>query len=75
MKPNLLEKLKPELLAAIEERYKDFPNILNDIKSELEKNYYYIDVSYWVYSQLHFLTKKAFGEFNNHFGDYFLNEK
>jgi len=74
MKQNLLNRLKPELLAALDERYNDFPNILSSIKYELEKNYYYTHVCYWVYSELHFLTKKAFGEFNNHFGNYFLPE-
>jgi hypothetical protein len=74
MKPNLLETLKPELLAALEERYKDFPNILESIKSELAKNYYYTHIEYWVYSELYFLTKKAFGEYQHHFGDYFINK-
>jgi hypothetical protein len=71
MKSNLWERLKPELKVALEERYKDFPNTLKDIKEELENEFYYTHVKYWVYSDLRFLSGKALGETEMFFSNYF----
>jgi hypothetical protein len=71
---NLYERLRPELKAALEERYKDLPNTLKEIKEELESEFYYTHVKYWVYSDLRFLTIKAFGQQDTSPSNYFLPE-
>jgi hypothetical protein len=72
MKPNLLDRLKPELLQALEERYNKYPNILQDIKNDLANNFYFTDVKFGTYAQLHFETKEAFGSYDINFANYFL---
>jgi len=69
---NLWERLKPELKAVLIEKYKDLPNMLNELKEILENEKYYTHVPYWVYSDLRFFTKYAFGELDIFFNNYFL---
>lgn len=72
---NLWERLKPELKAVLEEKYKEFPNTLSSIKEELEGEFYYTHIKYWVYSDLRYLTKQAFGEIDTVFDNYFSPKK
>ena len=72
MKPNLLDRLKPELMQALEERYNKYPNILHDIKHDLANNFYFTDVKYVTYVELYFVTKNAFGSYEQNFAYYFL---
>ena len=74
MKQNLWKRLRPELKTVLEERYKDMPNTLNEIRQELENQIYYNNLEYWVYSDLRFLTKQAFGEIDMFLANYFLPE-
>jgi hypothetical protein len=71
---NLLDRLKPELLQAVNERYKDYPHLLDEIKQELASEKYFTDVSYGTYSQIYFVTKDAFGGYEQNFAKYFLPE-
>jgi hypothetical protein len=74
MKPNLLDRLKPELLQAIEERYKDYPHLLDEIKQELANEKYFTDVSYGTYVELYFVSKNAFGSYERNFANYFTDK-
>jgi hypothetical protein len=71
---NLLDRLKPELLQALEERYNKYPNILQDIKNDLANNVYFTDVRYGTYAELYYLTKQVFGSYEMNFGYYFTNK-
>ena len=49
---NLLESLKPEMLAAIEYHYKDYPVLLDSLKEELRNEKFYVNLRYMVYIDL-----------------------
>jgi hypothetical protein len=69
---NLLDRIKPELMQAVEERYKDCPHLLDEIKQELTNEKYFTDVTYGTYSHIYFVTKDAFGSYEQNFAKYFL---
>ena len=74
MKHNLLDRLKPELLQAIQERYKDYPRVLDEIKQDLANNFYFTDVKYGTYVELYFVTKNAFGSYEQNLANYFTDK-
>ena len=74
MKPNLLDRLKPELLQALDERYNHYPSILDEIKQDLSSHIYFTDLNYGIYAQLYYLTKDAFGSYEQNFANYFTDK-
>jgi len=71
---NLWDRLKPELKEEMGKEYKNHPNILDGIKDELSKEFYYTNVRYFTYKELYWMTKRAFGEYEHNLNGFFLPE-
>ncbi len=71
---NLWERLKPELKAAFIEYYKNYPFSGDELKKELEKEFYYTRLRYFVLTDLSFLAAKYLRETDKNFKNYFLSE-
>jgi len=71
---NLWERLRPELKEEVINHYEKLPNLFNELVKELEKEYYYTSVKYWVFSDLRGLSLKAFGHVEHYFNNYFSPE-
>ncbi len=69
---NLWERLKPKLKAAFIEYYKNYPLSGDELKEELEKEFYYTRLRYFVLTELSFLAAKYLGEYDKNFANYFL---
>jgi len=69
---NLWERLKPELKAAFIEYYKNYPLSGDELKEEMEKEFYYTRLRYFVLTDLLFLAAKYLGEHDKNFANYFL---
>ena len=71
---NLWDRLKPEIMQALEERYNKYPYILQDIKNDLANNFYFTDVRYFTYAELYFVTKNVFGSYEQNLANYFTDK-
>jgi hypothetical protein len=71
---NLWERLKPELKTAFIEYYEKFPLSGDELKEELEKEFYYTRLRYFVYTDLSYLAARYLGETDKNFANYFLPE-
>jgi len=70
---NLLEKLKPEVLNEIEKSADKYPLAVMELKQELEKLYYVIDVRYGDIVQLDTYFLCAFNRLPNNGWEHFIN--
>ena len=70
---NLLEKLKPEILKAIEESSDKYPLVAEDLKNELKNLFYVSDVRYGSIVQLDSYYLNAFYKLPNNAWEHFIN--
>jgi hypothetical protein len=72
MDQNLWERLIPELKAAFIEYYKDYPFAGDELKKELENEFYYFRLRYFVLTDLYLLAAKYLRQTDKNFANYFL---
>jgi hypothetical protein len=72
MDQNLWERLIPELKAAFIEYYKSYPLSGDELRKELENEFYYLRLRYFVLTDLSFLAAKYLGKTDKNFANYFL---
>lgn len=70
---NLLERLKPEILQEMENRYNVYPLVIKELKNELENLYYVNDIRYQFIIQLESMHLAAFNEFPKNGWEHFNN--
>jgi hypothetical protein len=71
---NLWDRLKPELKAAFIEYFKAFPHSGDELIKELENEFYYTRLRYFVLADLSFLAAKYLGKTDKDYANYFLPE-
>jgi len=56
---NLLERAKPQLLAALENQKIEYPNIAEHVENQLSKNYFVSDLRYGTFMDLRSLWMQS----------------